>query len=263
MDIATLLGLVGGIAIIFTAIMGGSDPMLFVNPHGIMIVVGGTLAATLIKFPLSHCFGAFRIAFKAFRYELDSPVELIRHANNLAAIVRRNGVLALDGQPVRNAFLSKGIQLAIDGLPPEFVRKALREDMEQSLERHENGQKIFRAVGASATAFGLVGTLVVLVQMLGGQQDGAVGPSLAFALLPALYGILIAQLITLPIADKLELRSRQERLNALIMIDSMLSIQQGQNPRVMDEVLEAYIPHHERERLASLLKADKPSESEG
>lgn len=258
MDIATLMGLVGGIAIIFAAIMSDSDLMAFVNLPAVMIVVGGTLAVTLIKFPLAQCFGAFRVAVKAFRYPLDSPFELIRHANELAAVVRKNGVLALDGQPIKNAFLAKGIQLAIDGLPPDFVRRALREDMEQSLERHEIGQRIFRAIGVSAPAFGVIGTLIGAIQMLPDLQDTRfIGPTLATALLPMLYGALIAHLIALPIADKLELRGLQERLNGLIMIESMQSIQQGQNPRIMDEVLEAYVPHHEREKLSSLLKADK------
>ncbi len=258
MDIATLLGLVGGIAIIVSAIMSDSAPMAFVNLPAVMIVAGGTLAVTLIKFPLIHCFGAFRVAVKAFRYRLDSPIELIRHANELAAIVRKNGVLALDGEPIKNEFLAKGVQLAIDGLPPDFVRRALREDMEQSLERHEIGQRIFRSIGVSAPAFGIIGTLIDAVRMLPDLHDAkTIGAALAAALLPILYGAVIAHLIALPIADKLELRGLQEKLNGLIMIDSMQSIQQGQNPRVMDEVLEAYIPHHERGKLSSLLKADK------
>lgn len=263
MDIATLLGLIGGIAIIFAAIITGSDLTIFINLPGLMIVVGGTIAATLIKFPLTHCFSAVRVAFKAFRNEIDAPLDLIRQANELAAVARKSGVLALDGHPVSNEFLAKGIQLAVDGLPPEFVRKALHEDMQQSMERHEIGQRIFRAIGESAPAFGMIGTLVGLVQMLANLQDpSSIGPAMAVALLTTLYGALIANLVALPIADKLELRGMQERVNKLLMIESMAAIQQGQNPRLMDELLEAYIPHHERERLAALLQADK-SRSEG
>ncbi len=263
MDIATLLGLIGGIAVIFAAIVSGSDLIIFVNLPSIMIVVGGTIAATLIKFPLSHCLSAMRVAFKAFRYELDSPMELIRKANELAGVVRKNGMLALDGYPISNTLLAKGVQLAMDGLPPDFVHNALREEMEQSAERHEIGQKIFRAIGESAPAFGMIGTLVGLVQMLSNMQDPkSIGPAMAVALLTTLYGALIANLIALPIADKLELRGLQEKVNKLIVIDSMLSIQQGQNPRVMDEVLEAYLPQHERERLATMLKADKSRQGE-
>lgn len=258
MDIATLLGLIGGIAIIFAAIMTGSDLTIFINLPGLMIVIGGAAAATLIKFPLSHCFSALRVAFKAFRDELEKPVDLIRQANELAAVVRKNGVLALDGHPVSNDFLAKGIQLAVDGLSPDFVRKALHEDMEQSMERHEVGQRIFRAIGESAPAFGMIGTLVGLVQMLANLQDpSSIGPAMAVALLTTLYGALIANLVALPIADKLELRGMQERVNKLLIIETMTCIQQGQNPRLMDEVLEAYIPRHERERLNALLEADK------
>ncbi len=264
MDIATLLGLIGGMAIIFAAIVTGSDLMIFLNLPGVMIVVGGTAAATLIKFPLAHCFSAVRVAFKAFRYELDSPLDLIRQANELAAVVRKNGVLALDGQPVSNEFLAKGVQMAVDGLPPEFVRRALREDMEQSMERHDVGQKIFRAIGDSAPAFGMIGTLVGLVQMLSNMQDPkSIGPAMAVALLTTLYGALIANLIALPIADKLELRGLQEKVNKLLMIESIVSIQQGQNPRIMDEMLEAYIPHHERQKLLNLLEGGGNQEAGG
>ena len=126
------------------------------------------------------------------------------------------------------------------------------------MERHDVGQKIFRAIGDSAPAFGMIGTLVGLVQMLSNMQDPkSIGPAMAVALLTTLYGALIANLIALPIADKLELRGMQEKVNKLLMIESIVSIQQGQNPRIMDEVLEAYIPHHEREKLLRLLEGDK------
>ena len=263
MDIATLLGLIGGIAVIFAAIITGSDLAVFINLPGLMIVIGGTLAATLIKFPLSHCFSAVRVAFKVFRNELDNPIDLIRQANELAVLTRKSGILALDGQPVANEFLARGIQLAVDGLPPEFVRKTLLADMEQAMERHEIGQNIFRAIGESAPAFGMIGTLVGLVQMLSNLQDpSSIGPAMAVALLTTLYGALIANLIALPIADKLELRGRQERVNKLLMIESMAAIQQGQNPRLMDEILEAYLPHQQREILAALLDG-KTAETDG
>lgn len=263
MDIATLLGLIGGIIVIFAAIITGSDLAIFINLPGLMIVIGGTIAATLIKFPLTHCLSAVRVAFKAFRDEIDNPIDLIRQANELAAVTRKSGILALDGHPISNEFLARGIQLAVDGLPPEFVRKTLREDMEQSMERHEIGQRIFRAIGESAPAFGMIGTLVGLVQMLANLQDpSSIGPAMAVALLTTLYGALIANLIALPIADKLELRGLQERVNKLLMIESMSAIQQGQNPRLMDEVLEAYLPHQQREKLATLL-AGRGQETDG
>lgn len=258
MDFATLLGLVGGIAVIVAAVTSGSDVSIFVNAPGFMIVLGGTLAATLIKFSLSHVVSAFRVAFKAFRYELDRPEDLISQANGLAELVRKNGVLALDGEETGNEFFQKGIQLAVDGHPPEFVDHALKEDMRRSAERHEIGQRIFRAIGESAPAFGMIGTLVGLVQMLVNMNEPeALGPAMAVALLTTLYGALIANLLALPIADKLELRGLQERINHSLIIDSMMAIQQGQHPRLMDEVLSAYVPHRERAKLFERIEAAK------
>lgn len=251
MDIATLIGLISGIAIITGAIASGGSLLIFLNLPGLMIVLGGTLAATLIKFPLSHCFKALHVAAHALREEVDHPLDLIRTANRLAYVVRnKNGLLGLEDEPIDNAFFHKGVQLAMDGHPPDFVRNVLQQDLQQSLERHDIGQKIFRAVGESAPAFGMIGTLIGLVQMLTNLENpSSIGPAMAIALLTTLYGALIANLIALPIADKLELRARQEQINKQLIIDSMHSIQQGQNPRIMDDILEAYLPSLERDKL--------------
>ena len=259
MDFATIIGLIGGIILISVAITAGSDAMLFVNAPSIMIVIGGTMAATLIKFPLKHCFNSVKVAVNAFRHESTHPSELIRIANEMAAIARKSGVIALDGYEVQDRFFKRAAQMVADGYKPEFVEQALREDMEQTQERHEVGQRMFRAIGESAPAFGMIGTLVGLIQMLNVLDDPAnIGPAMAIALLTTLYGALIANLVALPIADKLELRSHQERINHMVIISSIAAIQQGQNPRLMDELLEAYLPVREREMLhAEFNKASK------
>lgn len=264
MDLATLVGLVSGISIIAAAILIGSEADVFFSIPALMIVFGGTFAATLIKFPLSHCLSAMKVAFHAFRGEqLEHPLKLISIANHLAEIVRRDGILAIDEEPVENEFLKKGLDLAIDGHPSEFVQKVLREDMEMSSYRHEVGQRIFRAIGESAPAFGMIGTLVGLVQMLVNLQDPkAIGPAMAVALLTTLYGALLAHLIALPIADKLELRGEQERISKMLIIEGIAAIQDGQNPKVMDELLEAFLPRSEREQLAVELAARKRQRSD-
>ncbi len=250
MDIATLIGLLGGMALVASAIILGGSALMFVSIPSLMIVVGGATAATLIKFSLSHFINSIKVAIHAFRFKTSTPEELILTANELADISRKKGVLALDSYETPDPFLSRGVQMLADGYKPDFISKALKEDMEQSLERHMVGQKIFRALGESAPAFGMIGTLIGLVQMLNTLSDPqSIGPAMAVALLTTLYGALIANLIALPIAEKLELRSNQEVANQQLIIEIITCIQQGHSPRLMDEVLEAYLPHSKRALL--------------
>ncbi len=250
MDLATLIGLVSGMGVIVAAILMGSSLALFVNVPSVMVVAGGTLAATLMKFPLSHCLGAFKVALKAFFYKSEDPHRLIELGVELASIVRKEGLLALENRTVDNPFFQKGLQFCVDGQDAEFVRKVLTQDMDLTIERHEIGQKIFRAIGESAPAMGMIGTLVGLVQMLVNMEDPkSIGPAMAVALLTTLYGALVANLFALPIADKLALRSNEERINKSLIVEIIAGIQAGQNPRVMEELLKTYLPPQRRASL--------------
>ncbi len=244
MDLATLIGLIVGATIIFFAMLSGTDISMYVNVPGLMIVLGGTFAATLIKFPIVDSYHAFILALnKAFWEEAEKPAELIKTARRLADVARKKSVLALENEEIANEFFQKGIQLCVDGRTPEFVQKVLIEEMDKSIERHEMGEQIFRSIGDAAPAFGMIGTLVGLVQMLSDLDDpSTIGPAMAIALLTTLYGALIANLIAIPIADKLAIRSQQERIKKTIILQSVLSILRGEHPRIMDELLEAYVP---------------------
>jgi chemotaxis protein MotA len=249
MDFATLIGLVAGIAVILLAMLSGSgDVGGFINLPGLMIVFGGAVAATLIKFPLSDCLRSFVLALKAaFVDRIDRPGDLIAEANRLAAIVRKKGLLGLEEVDTGNDFFQKAIQLCVDGHDDAFVEDVMRHEMELSIERFEIGERIFRAIGDAAPAFGLIGTLVGLVQMLSNMQDAdSLGPAMAVALLTTLYGALLANLVALPLADKLEWRAEQERNNRRLILDSVMSIRAGRNPRVMDELLETYLDERQR-----------------
>ena len=249
MDLATLFGLIGGLGIIAGAILVGSDFSIFVNVPSILIVIGGAIAATLIRFPMRACMGSFKVALNAFRFKADRADQLISQAVELASIVRREGLLALENQQVTNKFFEKGLRLCVDGLEPDFVRKVLAQDMEQTVERHEAGHRFFKAVGEAAPAMGMIGTLIGLVQMLAAMDDPkAIGPAMAVALLTTLYGSLIANLFALPIADKLELRTSQESLTKTLIIESITSIQEGRNPRVMEESLMSFLPGRDRKK---------------
>jgi len=247
-DFATLIGLIVGSAVIMMAMLTGSDATIFINIPGVLIVLGGTFASTLIKFPIGDCFQSIGLAIKkAFWQEVDRPVEIIQLANTLSQLARKQNIMALENVEVVNPLYKKGIQLCIDGRKPEFIRKVLTQEMNMSIERHEMSEKVFRAMGDSAPAFGMIGTLVGLVQMLANMQDPkSIGPAMAVALLTTLYGALFANLIALPIADKLKNRTEQEYVNKSLIVECVLGILQGVHPRVLDELLESYLPSSKR-----------------
>ncbi len=256
MDLATLLGLISGIGVIVGAIAVGGSLLLFVNAPSMIIVLGGTIAATLIKFPLNTFLGAFKVATRAFRSKADDPNALIKEALQLSQVARKSGLLALENQKISNPFLKQGVQLAVDGNPPEFVRKTLNQDIDLTIERHETGQQIFRAIGETAPAMGMIGTLIGLVQMLSSMDDPkSIGPSMAVALLTTLYGAIIANAFALPIADKLTIRSKEERLNKSLILETITAIQEGLNPRVMETLLKTYLPDSKRAIATAKKKA--------
>lgn len=243
MDLATLIGLLGGFAVMIGSIILGGSPQMFIDMPSVYIVFGGTIAVTLMRFPMSTCFRSFKVALNAFRHKAEQPIAIIKQAVELAGVVRREGLLALENQKVDNTFFAKGLRLCVDGLEPEFVRKVLTEDMEKTIERHEGGQAMFKSIGDAAPAMGMMGTLIGLVAMLANMNDPkAIGPAMATALLTTLYGSAIANLMALPVADKLALRTGQETLNKSLIIESIGSIQEGRNPRVMEELLMSYLP---------------------
>ena len=243
MDLATLIGLIAGTTVVIGGILVDSSLGVFVNIPSVLIVLGGTFGAVLIKFPITYFFGAFRVMFKPFIHRLDTPNDIIAKAVELSALVRKEGLLALENQEVSNRFLKKGLRLCADGLEPDFVRKVLNTEMLRGIERHEQGENVFRASGESAPAFGMIGTLIGLVQMLSTMDDPkSIGPSMAVALLTTLYGALISNLFALPVAEKLSLRATEERVLQTLIIESIAQIQESRNPRVVEELLRTYLP---------------------
>lgn len=257
MDIATLLGLIIGVTVVTLAIMTGSELTIFLNLPGFLIVVGGTFAATLIKFPISGVFVAFFVGIKAaFVNENETPREIIDLTMRLVKRARKAGLIGLEKIRVGNSFFRKGVQLCADGRDVEFIRKTMTREMELAIQRQEVGERVFRAIGDSAPAFGMVGTLVGLVQMLSNMSDPAsIGPAMAIALLTTLYGVLIAQLIALPIADKLEAKNAIERANKVLIIEAIVQIHERNNPTAVLDILEAYLPEKQRQRRATDAKA--------
>ncbi|WP_404366316.1 MotA/TolQ/ExbB proton channel family protein [Marinobacter sp.] len=252
MDVLTLVGLFAAVLIVVLAMLSNASMLTFLNLPGLALVLGGTFAVTLIKFRLTTVMSAFRLAFATvFRDRLEKPVNLIQEVSTLARLVRKEGILGLESHETSNEFLRKAINLCVDGHPPELIDEALAQDIQQTMERYEVAERVFRGIGESAPAIGMLGTLVGLVQMLNSLDDpSSIGPAMAIALLTTLYGAFIAQLIALPLADKLQLKAEDEQRNRLLIATSIQNIMRGQNPRVMTELLSAFITPEQRAALA-------------
>jgi len=248
MDFATLTGLVIGVTVVLLAILTASELHIFLNLPGFLIVCGGTLAATMIKFPLTGVFIAFPVGLKAaFTNEKEKPRDYIKLAIQLSKIARKSGLLSLEKIKIRNPFFRQGVRMCADGRDLDYIRKILTQEMARSIQAEEAGAKVFAAIGEAAPAFGMFGTLVGLVQMLSTMSDpSSIGPAMAIALLTTLYGVLMANLIALPIADKLEAKAEREKTHRSLIIECVFQIQQMQNPTAMREVLEPFLPEKRR-----------------
>ena len=249
MDLATLIGVVGTIGCIIAAILMGGEMGMFVNGPSIMIVIAGSITVVLMKFPLATMLGAFGVAGKAFIHKASQPSEIIEQSIELATVARKDGLLGLESVEVENEFLAKGITMVVDGSPPELVSKILSKEISISIERNETGLSIFKALGDVAPAMGMIGTLIGLVQMMSNMSDPkSIGPAMAVALLTTLYGAVIATVFALPIADKLALRSAEERTTKSMILESISAIQEGLNPRMIEGLLSVYLPEGEKEK---------------
>jgi chemotaxis protein MotA len=247
-DLATLVGLIGAFGIVIFAMVLGGDITMFVNVPSLLIVIVGSMFAVLMKFELAQFLGALKVAGKAFSFKLVKPETIIGEIVELAGLARKGGLLSLEGKEVSDEFLSKGIQLLVDGHDPDIVKTLLNKEMKLGSDRHEIGITIFKSMGDVGPAMGMIGTLIGLVAMLANMDDPkSIGPAMAVALLTTLYGAMMATMLMLPIADKLTLRKGEEdRLKSMI-IDALLAIQNGQNPRVIESMLQAYIQEGKRE----------------
>jgi chemotaxis protein MotA len=248
-DIATVLGLLLGTFLVLTAIFMGGDFVAYMNAPSVLIVVGGATCATLASYPLAKFCRIHKIAARALFDKSAEPDEVIRQLVELAEVARRDGILALEGMiaEMHDEFLVRGIQMAVDGTDPEVIQTVMETELENLLERHESGKNMLDAMGRYAPAFGMIGTLIGLVAMLKNMDDPSkIGAGMAAALLTTLYGALLANIIFLPMADKLALRSSEEALVKTIVIHGVMSIQSGDNPRTVESKLATFLPPSRR-----------------
>ncbi len=248
MDIATSLGLIAGTITIVTLILMGGDLGMFYDSHAIIIIFGGSFSATLIRFPLAAMFHGLPLGAKfAFSLRRTGPRELVDELAGIAEIARKQGPVGLEKVEAEDPFLAKGIRYIADGYDTDFIRDNLERDRDNFLTHLDEGQKIYRAIGDCAPAFGMIGTLLGMVQMFANMTDPSkLGPFMAVALLATLYGALVANLVCLPIADKLHVKLVDEEINRTLIIDGILMIREAKSPALVREMLLAYLPEKHR-----------------
>lgn len=241
MDLGTLIGLIATTIIVLAAI--NTSILYFIDIPSVLVVIGGTLGVTLIKYRLNELIKSFMLAIQAAFFEkTESPQELIELATSLTKIVQKEGVIALEGQEIKNNYFAKGINLVMDGHSPEFTEKVLRNEMTKAIEESDTGVNMLSGMADSAPAMGMIGTLIGLVIMLQNMSDpDAIGPGMAIALITTLYGAVIAQVFCIPLAEKLKLRTKETKDMLELIIQSVLSIQQGQSAIIMNQLLETYV----------------------
>jgi len=261
MDIATGLGLLAGAVVLVTLIMMGGDLRMFLDAHAAIVIFGGAFAATLIRFPLSSIFHGLPLGARyAFTMRRITQRELVDQIANLAEVARKQGPVALEKVEIEDPFLAKGIRFVADGYEASFIRDNLECDRDIFITHLDEGQKIYRAVGDCAPAFGMVGTLIGMVQMFANMTDPSkLGPYMAVALLATFYGAAVANLICLPLADKLQLKLHDEELNRTLIIDGILMIRDAKSPTLVREMLLAYLPERHRHTEVELEAETAPA----
>ena len=224
MDIATGLGLIAGVVVLITLILMGGEIGMFLDAHAAIVIFGGAFAATLIRFPLASIFHGLPMGMKfAFTLRRTSQRDLVDEIAGLAEIARKNGPMGLERVEIDDPFLAKGVRFVADGYDADFIRDNLERDRDNFLTSLDEGQKIYRAIGDCAPAFGMVGTLIGMVQMFANMTDPSkLGPYMAVALLATFYGAAVANLFCLPIADKLHVKLQDEDINRTLIIDGVL-----------------------------------------
>jgi len=246
-DLATIIGILGAIGFIVMSMVLGGDLGMFYNTPSVLIVFGGSLFIVLANFTMGQFFAIGKVAAKAFMFKIESPEELIEKAVELADSARKGGFLALEEADIPNPFMRKGIDMLVDGHDADVVRSTLEKDISLTSNRHALGAALFKTLGDIGPAMGMIGTLIGLVAMLSNMDDPkAIGPAMAVALLTTLYGAFLANVVAIPIQAKLELRGGEEELNQRLILDAILGIQDGQNPKVIEGILKNYLASSKR-----------------
>jgi chemotaxis protein MotA len=251
MDLATVIGIVLSFGLVVAAILTGSSLMVFISVPSALIVLGGTIGAALVNYPLSYVIGVIGVIKNTFFSNLDTPASVIDKFKDYANRARREGILSLEPllKEIDDDYMRKGLQLTVDGLEPQTIQEIMETEISYLQERHETGADVVAVLGTLAPAMGMIGTVIGLVQMLQTMSDpSTIGPAMAVALLTTFYGAVLANVIFLPLARKLEVRSDEDALFMEIMAEGVISIQRGEHPSIVKEKLQAFLAPKLREQ---------------
>ncbi len=250
MDIATVVGVVSAFGLILAAIIvGGGSLGSFIDVPSGLVVIGGAIAAALISFPLKSLLASPMVAKKVFLNKAEDFSGLVEQIVSLAETARRDGLLALEGriEEIENKFVTLGVQMAVDGTRPEVIEDILRTEIDAVATRHRDGKSVYDQLGRFAPAYGMIGTLLGLIIMLGDMSDPSkIGAGMAVALLTTLYGAIVSNVIFLPFSEKLSFMNKQELLAKEIVVRGIMAIQSGENPRVIEQKLNTFLPPNQR-----------------
>lgn len=256
LDFMSILGILCGFAVLAFGVLSAQNAKLvyFIDPPSMFITIGGTICAIMIMFPISQLKSLVRVIRHAFIYRSRSALKVIADFRKFADIARRDGILALENvsADIDDEFLVKGIQLAVDGTDPDVIQTMMRTELDQMTERHDKGIDVLKKIAEYAPSFGMIGTLIGLVIMLKNLSDpSTIGPAMAVAIITTLYGAVLAFLVAGPLAQKLEIRSKEEALVREMMIKGVMSIQSGDNPRIVEQKLRIFLPPSLREQASA------------
>ncbi|MDP3256802.1 MAG: MotA/TolQ/ExbB proton channel family protein [Bosea sp. (in: a-proteobacteria)] len=253
MDLATGLGILGGVVTICAIILiDGGNFAAFYDKHAVIIIFGGAAASTMTRFPFSVITHGIPMGMRfAFTMSASHPRELIEEITRVADIARKNGPVALENVAVSDPFLAQGLRYIADGYDKEFIRDTMQRDRDNFLQRLDEGSKVYRAIGDCAPAWGMIGTILGMITMFANMSDPSkLGPAMATALLATLYGAIIANMIAMPLADKLHIKLEEEEIARTLIIDGVLQMRDAKSPTLVREMLLAYLPQHHRTEMA-------------
>lgn len=253
MDVGTLIGLGLAIgAVVLGIILGGGSPASLIEPTSLLVVIGGTLGATVLAYPLGRVLKIHKVIMKALFCKPADSGRVIRDLVHFAEIARREGILALENhvEEMNDEFIVRGVKMAVDGTDPELIQQIMETELDALQDRHAQGKAMLDTIGRYCPAFGMIGTLLGLIFMLSNMDDPSkIGPGMAVALITTLYGAMIANMVTGPIADRLAARDAEEVLVKTIIAAGVMSIQSGDNPRVVESKLLTFLPPVQRAEL--------------
>lgn len=250
MEITTLIGLISGAACIVISILisEGADIASFWDGASVFITVGGAISSTIISFPmkaLKSLGSVIGSAFKKKNIDLQKDIEMII---NIANVARREGLLALEDAitDINSPFFKKGVMLVVDGADPELIKNIMEAEIYFIQDRHAQGRAVVEAMAEFAPAYGMIGTLIGLINMLKNLDDpSSLGSGMAIALVTTFYGSVLANLVFTPLAKKLKQQTADEAMEKELLLEGLLSIQDGENPRIIKDKLHSFIARSE------------------